>query len=178
MTKLAISLFLSLLCCGMVLRADPCNISRESLARLLARSAPGWRILELTDLESDDQKIWAEAHPDQPPGILSGRFTSDKEETCALLLTKRLTPKRSRVQERLVLLERAGGRYRLRPIAKSNSARAHSVIHKAPAGMYSSAEGGDRISIQFDGIVYERLEAGALLYYWKAGRFRSLQLTE
>src|SRR5215472_4618198 len=51
---------------------------------------PGWKIVELSDLRSDDQTLWKKAHPGQCPGLAVGHFENDNEKSYAITLFKRL----------------------------------------------------------------------------------------
>jgi hypothetical protein len=52
-----------------------------------------------------------------------------------------------------------------------------SVIHKLPPGTYDDGEGG-KVRVKQDAIAYEAIEAGAIMYYFEQGKFRSLQTSE
>ena len=48
------------------------------------------------------------------------------------------------------------------------------VIFAVPAGHYEEAVGPRKVTTDLDGIWYEIMEKGAILYYWKSGRYREL----
>ena len=52
------------------------------------------------------------------------------------------------------------------------------VISKVPPGKYSDYEDA-RISVttKLDSILVESIEAGATLYYWSAGRYKSVRVS-
>ena len=52
------------------------------------------------------------------------------------------------------------------------------VIATVPAGNYEEAMGPKKVQIDLDGISYEVMEKGAILYYWKNGRFHELATSD
>jgi hypothetical protein len=52
------------------------------------------------------------------------------------------------------------------------------VVSTTPPGQYSDYEDA-RISVttKLDGVLLEAIEAGATLYYWSAGRYKSVRVS-
>jgi hypothetical protein len=52
------------------------------------------------------------------------------------------------------------------------------VISKAEPGKYSDVEGTKSIQTKLDGVYLEWMEKGAVLYYWSAGRYHRLRVSD
>ncbi|MFI5091921.1 MAG: hypothetical protein ACHQIK_00605 [Candidatus Acidiferrales bacterium] len=52
------------------------------------------------------------------------------------------------------------------------------MISTVPPGHYEEAQGPHKVQTDLDGILYEVLEKGTLLYYWKNGRYQELATSD
>lgn len=145
---------------------------------LLKAKFSDWRTKEVSDLEPDDEKLWLKAHGKECPGKIVGRFENADRLAYAVLLVPISEPTGG---YKLVVLSKASraGTYDWKVLDQSND-RTYSglVISKAAPGKYSDAEGTRSIKIRFDSIYLEWIEKGAVLYYWSAGRYHKLQVSE
>ncbi len=158
---------------------DPC-VGREppkDISRIISTLFSGWRLKTLDDLDVNDRKLWQKARPDACPGITRGHFFSNQRLSFAVLLIPRAE---RRGGYKLAAFEEENiGHYKARLVCEERKGSSTSLVVSAvPPGDYSDAEGQTRVHLSLDGINAESLEAGAVLYYWQAGRFRHLITSE
>jgi hypothetical protein len=163
------------LTCGMSAAAKECGSSAlpPAAQTLLAQRLPNWRLVTVSDLSPDDQKLWSENYGDKCPGIIEGNFAIAhsfavsliRQEGAALLQT-------------LVLLEPSQDGYMLRTLGEASKTAVPNVLLKFPPGTYKDAEQTRSVRTQFDGVAYIKLEAAGTLYYKTPHGFKSLDVSE
>ena len=174
---------LGLLLTGLCTRtsaADPCDISvlPKEIQTKLEKSYPDWQPERPENLYEDGRGFWIKAHPDDCPGIAIGHFESKNELSYALLLVSK--PDRKRPGLRILVFSRPGPSvpYTAHLLSKWDVGTFYEgsgqVIATASAGHYEEAMGTRKVQIDLDGISYEVMEKGAILYYWKNGRYHEL----
>jgi hypothetical protein len=164
--------------------ADPCDISTlpREIQTKLEKNYPDWQPEKLKNLYEDDRHFWTEAHPNDCPGIAIGHFESKTELSYALLLVSK--PDRKQPGLRIIVFSRSAPSvpYVAHLIAKWDTGTFYDgsdqVIATVPAGQYEEAEGARKVLIDLDGISYEVMEKGAVLYYWKSGRYHQLATSD
>jgi hypothetical protein len=164
--------------------ADPCDVSTlpQEIQTKLAKDYPDWQPEKLENLYEDDRQFWTKAHPNDCPGIAIGHFESKIEISYALLLISK--PDRKRLGYRLVVFSRSGPSAPYVPhlVSKWNIGLFYEgsdqVVETVPAGHYEEAIGPHKVSIDLDGIGLEAIDKGAILYYWKNGRYHELITSE
>lgn len=160
--------------------ADPCDTSvlPKEIQVNLQRNYPDWQPERLEQLYEDDRKFWTEKYGNRCPGIAIGHFESKTELSYALLLVSK--PDRKRDGLRFLVFSRTAGSAEcaVRVISKYDTGSFYEgsdhVIFAVPAGHYEEAVGPRKVTTDLDGIWYEIMEKGAILYYWKSGRYREL----
>jgi hypothetical protein len=148
------------------------------VSELLSSKFPGWRPKQLTDLESDDRQLWLKAHPRECPGIAAGHFESADRFSYVVLLVRKEEPTGG---YKLVVLSkiRISDAYTWNLLDHADGQTyAGLVISKAQPGKYSDWENTKSIRIKFDGVYVEWIEKGADLYYWSAGRYQKLRVSD
>ncbi len=159
--------------------SDPCAGDRlpRKVLIILEEEYSDWRVEHLGDLDSYSRQLWIKAHPKDCPGIAVGYFCSRGRRAYAVLLIPR---QKGKTGYRLVAICRdAQGRYSTQMLEEDKSSLPGSdVVSAVPPGDYSDPEGTTRVRLTVDAIQAERLEAGAVLYYWKNGRFCKLIVSE
>jgi len=164
--------------------ADPCHTSTlpKEIQSKLAKDYPDWQPERLENLYEDDRPFWTKAHPNDCPGIAIGHFESKAELSYALLLISK--PDRKRPGLRILVFSRLGpsAPYVAHLVSKWDVGAFYEgsaqVISTVPAGNYKEAMGPRKVQIDLDGISYEVMEKGAILYYWKNGRFQELATSD
>jgi hypothetical protein len=172
--------FLCAIFCSESNAANPCDISilPREIQTKLEKNYPDWQPEKLKNLYEDDRHFWTEAHPNDCPGIAIGHFESKTEFSYALLLVSK--PERKRPGLRILVFSRLGpsAEYILRVISRYDTGDFYEgsdqVIATVPAGHYEEAQGPKRVDVDLDGISYEVMEKGAILYYWRNGRYHEL----
>jgi hypothetical protein len=150
----------------------------QQIQSKLEKNYPDWQPEKLENLYEDDRKFWIKAHPNDCPGIAIGHFESKTEPSYALLLVSR--PDRKRPGFRILVFSHTGpsAPYVAHLVSKWDVGTFYEgsdqVIATVPPGHYEEASGPRKVLIDLDAIWYEVMEKGAILYYWKNGRFHEL----
>jgi hypothetical protein len=172
---------LAMLCAGVSLVNLRGALAQEStcaapkpIRMLLARRYADWKIVDASDLERSDQESWFKRYGTRCPGLVTGHFTrSAGDSEYVALLTKKT---RRGVFETAVLFTSSGARqrYSTKTLSKPGLTTTASVLWRLPSGRYTAVDEDATIRAPFDVIIYEKIEAGALLFYWRDGRFHSI----
>lgn len=159
--------------------------SREAAAlpaqinELLKSKFAQWRPKLISDMQPDDQQLWLKGpNAKECPGITIGHFESAKELSYAVLLVPKSEPTGG--YKIVVFSKGASGDTYAWKLLDHADGETYSglVISKADPGKYADFEGTKSIHTKLDGVYVEWLEKGAVLYYWSAGRYRTLQLSD
>jgi len=141
----------------------------------IVRKFPSWKIRDISDLVPRDQQLWSQLHPGECPGAAVGHFKDPKKVQCAVLLSRQ--EKRSHRNMVIVVQEGKRGEYEVQVLQKGEFV-IPDVLYKLPPGEYTNYDDSDTVRTEHEAIVSEQLEAGAFMYYWVAGRFRRLLVSE
>ena len=182
-----IALVLCLLLSGLCVAsraADPCDLSvlPQELRTKLTKEYPDWQPERLENLDEEDRGLWIKAHPTDCPGIAVGHFESKAELSYALLLVSK--PDRKLPGLRIVVFSRTGtsAPFVSRLISKYDTGTFYEgsaqVITTAPAGRYEQIDSSRKVRIGLEGIQYEVMEKGSILYYWRNGRYQQLTTSD
>ena len=149
--------------------------------RDILKTEPQWEILKIKDLVEDDQALWQQHHTGLCPGVMVVNLTGSGARSYALALLKD-NGKRG-VSEKVIIATWKNGRlvkYILVPAIniKYTETASPFVIWKVPAGTYRDLPTGSEIKIQHEGIVYEKIEATAILYFFQENQYKSILLSE
>jgi hypothetical protein len=173
----------AVLCLGVCTQskaANPCDgsVLPKEIQVKLEKNYPDWQPEKLEQLYKDDRHFWTEGHADDCPGIAIGHFESKAELSYALLLVSK--PDRKRPGLRILVFSRVGpsAEYVTHVISKYDTGNFYEgsdqVIATVPPSHYEEAQGPKKVDIDLDGISYEVIEKGAILYYWRNGRYHEL----
>src|SRR6266404_3883623 len=154
---------------------EPCkNIKLPPVvSMLLEKSFPQWRVEKLSDLDPSYQELWTKKYSEDCPGFVAGHLQKADSIAYAVLLVPADQTKKG---YRLVVLSKvAKNGWRSIVLEKDDQYTPTSaVIRLAPPGDYEEADSNKKVHTRTDGIVSERIEAGALVYYWNGARFRNI----
>ena len=160
--------------------SDPCaevNLPVQVI-ELLKVNFPDWRPKSTLDLENDDRQLWLKAHAKECPGAVIGQFERTDRPAFAVLLVPKSD---SNGGYRLLVFSKgsSGNTYRWKVLDHADG-KTYSglVISKALPGKYSDFASRTSIQTTLDGIYLEWIEKGADLFYWSAGRYHKLQVSE
>lgn len=166
-------LVLLLLCDIRLLAADGLP---ESVRATLLRRYPSAKVVEVSDLAPEDQALWKTAHGKKSPGYAKGGFRGRRGPCFAVCLIKR---EEGRLLEAVVVAELPSrGDVRLSVLSDWLETTTPSVVRKEKRGLYWSADGIESVETRYDVIIYEKLEAGAILFYWTGTAFGELTISE
>lgn len=142
----------------------------------LARTFPGWAVLELAQLRQDERELFLEKSDSGCPGVAVGEFRRSGETAYAVVIVRTVRELR---EARLVLLYLQDGGYRIELLREQADFASYPVVHKGSPGSYSAFYDKERrIEAKHETIVFEILEATATVFYWEAGEFRDLLISD
>ncbi len=167
-----LSLFLTVGVC----RAEECSsVVPESGHKLLA-DFPGWRIVLLNDLPTDDIGLWNAANRGRCPGVAVGNFVNEYAQSYAIALIRK-NPS-GKLEEQLLLLAPKGRTLSRLVVVRPTLVVSPFVVWRVPPGKYSGVDKDESVSVEHDSFVYEKIEATATQYYFVNGHLRSLLTAE
>ena len=172
-------LLLTMLTCGVEALAEQSDGSCQSLLppalqKEIKARYPKWRLMELSDMSSDDAKLWVGRRGEVCPGVAIGDFDGSKLDQYALLLL------RKKPRQTVILLYSAKqptGRYRFATLVQGPTALIPVVFKGDPGDYYEADKGQTPIKIKGDTIIYEIMEAGTEVFYFAGGRIKRLTLS-
>ena len=169
--------FLLLLALGSLAHSQEqsCNIDTlPSWARsAVGKKYPGWRLVQVSDLRSDDQTMWERTHRGKCPGLIVGHFENESDSAYAITLFQK-TP---RLRQLLAVIMAGPLTPKFRILSRPQEVAYLSVVSKLPPGRYSDAA-GKPLRIRHESISYEAIEAGEIIYYYGDGIYRAVQSSE
>jgi hypothetical protein len=160
--------------------SDPCAESNlpSPVVELIRTKFSGWRPKQIPDLDPDNRQLWLKPHRNDCPGIAVGHFQSPDRLSYAVFLVPQSDP--SGDYKLLVFNKGPSGDAYVWKVLGQARATTYSgtVIEIAPPGHYEDYEDA-RISVTttLDGFYLELIEKGAILYYWSAGRYKTVRVS-
>jgi hypothetical protein len=143
------------------------------------RSEPDWSFVDVKDLVADDRSLWKRAHDGHCPGIAIVDLDG-MGQSYALAL---LRASGRQTIEKLVVVRRQSGRLTGQVLdppmrVKHEDAAAPFVVWRAGPDTYRDLMSGRQVTLAHEGIVYEKMEAMATMYYFSNGGFGSISTSE
>lgn len=154
--------------------SEPRACVPNNLVLSYLKSDPAWSIVDLSDLSSDDQQLWAQHHHDLCPGLAVGRLDSGAHTWYALAL---LNKNHGKLYEKVVLLVEHKLGTKIQILSASRNITSPFVIWRTGPGVFLDYRTGKMITIKHDSFVYEKMESTAVQYYLRDGRVRELIAT-
>jgi hypothetical protein len=145
----------------------------SSVRAAVEEKYPGWRLVQVSDLRSDDQTLWKKSHGAKCPGLAVGHYENGSDNSYAITLFQ----KAPKLRQLLVVITPGLPSPKLHVLSGPQEVAYLSVVSKLPPGSYSDAE-GKPVKIGKESISYEAIEAGAITYYYSDGGYRSVQSSE
>jgi hypothetical protein len=146
---------------------------------LLTAKFSQWRPKLVSDMDADDQQLWLTAADGKKcPGIVAGHFEFGEQTSYAVLLVPKSKPTEG--YKVGVLTKNVASEDYVWKLIDHAATQAYSglIISKAPPGRYSDLEGNKSIQIKLDGIKVEWLEKGAVLFFWSAGKYQRIVVSD
>jgi hypothetical protein len=160
--------------------SNPCadNNLPSPVIDLIKTKFAGWRPKQTEDLDPGNRQLWLKPHSNDCPGIAVGHFESLERLTYAILLVPQSNP--SGGYKLLVFNKMPSGDVYVWKLLGHSDTGIYSgtVIETAPLGHYENYEDA-RISVttKLEGFYMEWIEKGAILYYWSAGRYKTVTVS-
>jgi len=176
----------SMLCVGPVLMvasqsSSPCDevVVPDRISELLKSKFVQWRPKQISDMQAEDQQLWLKGPNGKAcPGIAIGHFDSADSLSYAFLLVPRSDANGG---HKIVVFSKETGKdvytWRLLDHAEGQT-YSGLVISKAEPGKYEDWEGKKSIRLKLDALYVEWMEKGAQIFYWTAGRYQKLQVSD
>lgn len=147
---------------------------------LVSKTFPGWRLKRTSDLAEYDRQVWAKAHPKECPGIAVGHFEASGQAAYGLLLVPKSG---AETGYKIVVLSRStnADHYSVRVLDHTEGqpgAGSGLVLSKVPPGEYSGFDTTQSVRLTLDALEAEWIEKSSVLYFWKNGRYRTLQTSD
>jgi hypothetical protein len=149
------------------------NALLPSVRAVVEEKFPGWRLVNVFDLRSDDQSLWKKSHHGECPGLAVGHYENDSDNSYAITLFQ----KPPKLRQLLIVITPGLSTPKLHVLSRPQEVAYLSVVSKLPPGRYADAE-GKALKIDKESISYEAIEAGAIMYYYSEGRYQSIQSSE
>ena len=161
--------------------STPCDGATvpTAITELLKDKFPQWRPKRISDMDADNQRFWLEGRDAGTcPGIAIGHFESASRLSYAFLLVPQSNP--SGGYKVIVFSKQAGKDIYSPTLVDHAEGQTYSglVIFRANPGEYKDLERNKAIHIRTDVLYLEWIEKGAQLYYWLAGRYHALQVSD
>jgi hypothetical protein len=152
----------------------PCAPPSPVAAYLKAH--PGWRILDMPDLVSDDQQLWRENHKGLCPGLARVVVEDGGGVSFALALIR---PRGGKIFEQVVVLRALPGGTFQPVMLVAPDEGAGIVVWRTPPDKFTDWYGtGQAVVLRHDGIVWEKMEAAAQVFYFVRGKVRMIQTSD
>ncbi len=151
----------------------------DAASLVLKQKYPGWRLLDIDDLESKDREIWHKTHADECPSIAIGRYESKSKVQYAVLLIpeKKLTT----LKTKLVMLRLTTDGKFIPQVLFDDTALLinYPVIYKASPGQYVDFYDPDKkIEVSSDTVIYDRIGASAVAFYYANGKYDKVLISD
>ncbi|MGH3181336.1 MAG: hypothetical protein ACRDOE_05445, partial [Streptosporangiaceae bacterium] len=148
----------------------------EPAQKYIHARVPAWRLVAVADLNPVDESTWRGYFGSRAcPGLVTGRFDGGKEELYAITLFRRDRLK----QEQLLLVGRVeDGHFAASTLVEPTEAANLSVVEVSRPGTYTSADRSRKVTVKDPVIYFETFGAGAAIFYWDHGRYRTLVVSE
>ena len=129
------------------------------------RAHPGWAVVQVADLVSDDQALWAQYHKGLCPGWTKAKLDATRRAFYAVAVI-------SRSQEKLVLIDTATGH--ARELVPADRVTSPMVVWSVGPGMTHDQNTGRDLRVATESIIYEKMEAVATQYFMENGKMHSV----
>jgi hypothetical protein len=160
---------------------SPCDESTvpTTISELLKAKFPQWRPKRLSDMDADNQQLWLEGRNGKEcPGSAVGHFDSTDTLSYAFLLVPQSNPTGG---YKVVMFGKAADKdhYSVHVLdGAEGQTYSGLVIFRAEPGEYKDVNGKRTVRIKTDVLYVEWIEKGAEIFYWSAGRYHELQVSD
>jgi len=131
-------------------------------------------MVDVASLIRDDQRTWQNEHPNECPGLTEGRFI-DEQPSFVIALVRRSGNK---LFQQVLAFRPGDVTYEPIPLGVPSEVAIVHVLIKLPPGKYMNFERDVTIRTLRDVVALTQINAHSTLYYWRNGKFRSLNYSE
>jgi hypothetical protein len=143
-----------------VQQIGPCQLPAD-LQKTVAAAYPGRKIVEFSDLNSDDKALFQKEHHDACPGAVQLDFYGDGKPTMALALT---TPNALKGKTELVVAHQIDSVWKTETLETTDGSAP--VVWSEKPGTYEGLYKEKKIRAKYPVIVFCGYESWAILYAW------------
>jgi len=156
--------------------SDPAFSDFSTMLPIIKNKFPGWKLVEPMDLRKDDQSYWVKHYKNKCPSFALGNFKNKFTKSYAVTLYKSARIKSvDTLRQILFVITPVDGVKKIVILSKPQVVAYLSVVYKIDAGTYMNSTGQ---TVHSDGISYEALESGAIVYYFDNKKYISIQASE
>jgi len=149
----------------------------KSAIEAIVESYKDWKILEKADLIPDDQMLWDKYRRGECPGVAVGNFDGGgNKKTFAVLIISHAPKKHAKL---LLLKRNHFGKYKISLIYEENDVTNFPAIHRGLPGTHRDFYVKEKkVKVKTDVIIYEHIEASAIAFYYKHGKYEQLIISD
>lgn len=161
-------------------RADDVNGSQachlpKAAEAVLWEKLRGWSIVTESDLTEHNRVLWKAKHTRVCPGVAAGDYFGTRNPGYAITLIKH---EATGTLQTLVMLKPNGHSYELIEIGKPQETSRALVLFKLGPGVFEDIETGEKVKSSRESVAFEDIAAGMLVYTWRNGKFKEIQVSE
>jgi hypothetical protein len=151
-----------------------CNKLPPEVADYL-RANSGWKIVQFSDLVSDDQALWNQYSRGQCPGMTLVDFDGSGKKFHALALLQRSN---GQLLEKVVVFRLSKRGLEEHILSEAGPASRADVIYRVGPGKTHEWDNSKEFLVPHDSLIYEHMESAARQYYYSRGKFRYVQTSD
>ncbi len=137
---------------------------------------PGWQVVELSLLSPDEQEMWRSRRGSQCAGVAIGEFRGPGEKSYAVVIVRTTEGLK---EGKLLVLEKGEGGYEIELLREERDLSRFPVVHTGPPVKYREFYDRQKTIIpEHEVIVFELMESTATVYYYKAGEYLQLLISD
>ncbi|ESQ87690.1 hypothetical protein ABAC460_18630 [Asticcacaulis sp. AC460] len=141
-----------------------CTVDDPKVKAYLS-TLPGWHVITNADLYADDAALWKEHRGNACPGLARVDLQGEGRTSYGLVIL-------SKDRMRMVVLVDAKSGFTEHILF--DGPLDHMVVHTEAPGPAYEFETREKIQIPNQSLVFEKLEVGAVLYYWRNGKLEEI----
>lgn len=149
---------------------DECGLPAP-LRALVQRQWPGWKVLDIADLSSEDQNLWTYARGRVCPGVTPGHFLNAREPSYAIAVIRGH-------QEAVLLAYQSESKWQLSTVMPPTHVNGLRVIWLAKPARYTDKVNSRKIQATMDSIGFEELGADVTIFVRQGNRFVPVRISQ
>ena len=143
----------------------------DALVKSYLTTEPAWKIVTPDDLSSGGDFGWHIENSEKCPGLVSFKPDGGKVNAAALLLFEKRGDK---IFQKLVVVKKDAKGFVVETLIEPLEVNSALFLRTVPPGTYEDVDTGRTVAIAHEAIALDAGEEGAIIYYRKGGKYRSL----